>query len=398
MNTYDYVAATPDGALTCGRTWARSELELDRDLEHKGLTLTRASVVASARRSGRIKIPPDDVIRLTTQLATVTAAGVRIVEGLEGIGQRLTRPQSRLLVEEMVEALRSGASLSEAMDRHPASFPEVYRASVRAGEESGALETVLGRLARYLQWVRAMRATTLQALIYPGILFFALFGLVLVLLYFVLPRILGLFPGGRDQLPRETRAVLFISDFMTANWPLLLALAIGAGVGFLTARRRPAGRAFLHRALLRIPKFGTIALQIAVSRFASTASILSRAGCDVFTIIGVSGQTCGNAALGRAFERVNESVRRGLTITEGLEREPLVDPLLIQMVSVGERTGDLDGCLGKLVEYYDDEIPRAVKRFLTLLEPAMLIGAGGVVAFIMLAAILPIFALYETLG
>ncbi len=398
MNTYDYVAALADGTSIAGRAWAKSEVELDRDLEDKGLLLTSARVVSSARRARKLKISRQDLIALTTQLATVSAAGVRIVEGLSGIGERLPNAQSRLLVDEMVTALKQGVSLSEAMDRHPASFPVVYRASVRAGEASGAIDVVLSRLAKYLTWVRGMRATTVQAMIYPSILFFALFGLVLVLLYYVLPQIIGLFPGGREDLPSQTRAVLTVSDFLTANWLILLLGAGGVGAGLWASARHETGRELLSKALLYFPKFGNLARQIATSKFASTASILQKAGCDVFTVIGVSGQTCGNAALAAGFARVNESVRRGLTITQGLEREDRIDPLLIQLVSVGERTGDLEGCLGKLVEYYDEEIPRAVKRFLSFLEPAMLLVAGAVVAFILMAAIMPIFSLYETLG
>jgi type II secretory pathway component PulF len=373
-------------------------VELDRDLEGQGLVVTSARVVSSERRARSLRIPRDDLIALTTQLATVSGAGVRIVEGLTGIGERLASPKGRRLVEELVTALRSGASLSEAMDRHPASFPEVYRASVRAGEASGAIDTVLARLARYLEWVRGMRATTVQALIYPAILFVALFGLVLVLLYFVLPRIIGLFPGGRDQLPAQTRLVLSVSDFLTGNWMPLSAGAIALSVLAAVALRRPGGRAAVARALMRLPKVGAIARKLATSKFASTASILHQAGCDVFTVLGVAGETCGNAAMAAAFERASAGVRRGLTITQALDREGTVDPLLVQMVGVGEQTGDLDGCLSRLVEYYDEEVPRAVKRFLSFLEPAMLVAAGAVVAFILMAAILPIFDLYETLG
>lgn len=398
MNTYEYTAATAEGGLVTGRAWASDEVELDRDLETRGLTLTKSTVVVSDRRLKRHKLTRDDLITMTTQLATVSSAGVHLVEGLSGIGERMQRNTSRLLVQDLVNALRAGQMLSEAMDKHPQSFPPVYRATVRAGEASGALDRVLTRLARYLEWVRGMRATTLAALIYPGILFFALFGLVMVLLYFVLPRIIGLFPGGREQLPGETRALLAISDFLTEQW-LPLALAAGLTIGgFAWAKSTLKGRIAIDRALLAIPKLGHVLRQIAVSKFASTASILQQAGCDVFTVIGVSGSTCGNAAIGAAFERVNERVRRGETITQALEREQDLDPLLVQMVSIGEKTGSLDTCLAKLVEYYDEQIPRTVKKFLTILEPAMLMGAGVVVAFILLAALMPIFEMYENIG
>ncbi|MBI5433331.1 MAG: type II secretion system F family protein [Planctomycetes bacterium] len=398
MRTFEYEASALDGRRVDGRSWAATELELDRELEARGLTLLKARRVAANRGGSRCRVPSGELLSLTTQLSTVLGAGVRLVEGLQGIGPRMRSPQSRRLVEDLVAGVQSGASLSEAMDRHASSFPEIYRASVRAGESAGALDTVLARLARYLEWSKGMRATTLQALIYPAILAVALTGLVVVLIYFVLPKIVGLFPGGRASLPAETRTLLALSDFLTNHWLALLAAAVAGVTGFVVALKRPRSREFLHRAVLRIPKFGDIAGKIATSRFASTASILQDAGCDVYKVLNVAGQTCGNAALASAFTRAANAVRRGETITQALEREPLVDPLLVQMISVGEKSGELDRCLSRLVDYYDDEIPRAVKRFLAFLEPAMMLSAALVVAFILMAALMPIFSLYDKIG
>ncbi len=398
MKAFEYVAADPRGRRTSGTAWASGENELDSLLEAKGLVLTEAKVIADDRAVRRTRVKKAELINLTNQLATVTGAGVPLVEGLRGIGERLETEGGRRLVQEMVTGLEAGESLSNVMGSYPKAFPDVYRSSVAAGEEAGALERVLQRLASHLEWVRGMRATTVQALIYPVILCFAIFGLILVLLYFVLPRIVGMFPGGAEDLPAETRFVLAISNFLRDQWlPLLIGGSL-AGVAAVFGSRRPAGRRFLHRQLLRIPKLGTVASQIATSKFACTAGILQAAGCDVFTVLNVSSRCCGNAAMEAAFNRATERVKRGATISDALEQEPLMDSLLVQMVSVGERTGDLDRCLERLVKHYDDEVPRSVKRFLSLLEPALLLGAGGVVAFILLAALLPIFDLYESMG
>ncbi len=398
MNTYEYVAVQADGAVVMGRSTARDELDLDRELETRGLVLSQAKVVISQQRVRSSKLAHDDLITLTTQLATITSAGVHIVAGLEGIGQRLERPASRRVIEDIVRSLRQGSMLSDALDRHPRSFPDVYRASVRAGEASGALDTVLMRLAKHLEWSRAIKATAAQALIYPGILMCALVGLIGILLYFVLPRILTLFPGGREQLPEETRLVLGASDFVVNNivWILLTLVALVAG--YVAARKNPSGAVALAKFQLALPKFGKVARQLAISRFAATASVLQEAGCDVFTMLNVAGATCGNAALAASFSRASERVRRGQTITQGLEAEPNMDSMLVQMVAVGEQSGELDRCLSRLAAYYDDEIPRAVKRFMAILEPSMLAAAGALVGVIVLAALAPIFKLYETLG
>ncbi len=397
MTAFEYSAVARDGSAVQGSAVAESEQALDAELDLRGLVLTRAKQTRRLARSGRGRISSAELIHLTHQLSTVTSAGVRVVEGLSSIGQRMERGASRAVVARIVEGLRRGQSLSEALDHESASFPGVFRASVRAGEASGALDRVLLRLSRHMSWVRGIRATTLQALIYPAILFFALVGLVLVLLYFVLPRLIGLFPGGRDSLPIQTRIVLALSDFLRDH-----ALSLGGGAALLgffiyRALQSSKGRAWMHSLLLNLPLIGNVVRQLATSKFASTASILQNAGCDVFTMLDVSANTCGNAAMRDSFSRVAAGVRRGQTISQGLEKEAHIDPLLIQIVAVGESTGELDKSLERLVEYYDEEIPRTVKRFLAIFEPALLLCAGGVVAFIMLAAIMPIFTLYGTL-
>ena len=397
MKSFEYSAIDLHGQTLTGNAWASSEVALDQELEESGATLISVKEASVARSRRRLKLKTRELHQITTQLATVTAAGVPIVEGVEGIGRRIGDENARILLEEVVRDLEAGEGLSNAMQHHPRAFPIVYRSSVEAGEASGSLDTVLGRLARYLEWAQTMKATTIQALIYPTILFFAINGLIAILLYFVLPRIIKIFPGGQQDLPAQTRFVMAASDFMVDHIVVLGAVGVALVVGTVLMHKREAGRACLHGMLLRIPKFGVVASQIATSKFASTASTLQAAGCDVFTVLRIAGVSCGNAAMASSFERVTEHVRNGLPIADALERENRVDPLLIQMVSVGEKTGHLDTCLNRLVDYYDEEVPRTVKRFLAFFEPMMLLFAGAVVTFILLAALMPIFQLYETL-
>lgn len=398
MPTFEFVAAGPGGQRISGRERAESERALDAELERRGLVLTGAKPLDESKTSARCKLSRDQLVTLTTQLATVTGAGVPVVEGLEGIGERLTTPGSKALIERMLEGLRGGESLSEVMDAFPKAFPAVYRASVRAGEASGSLDAVLARMAKFLEWTRAMRATTAQALVYPSILLMAIGGLVVVLLYYVMPKLMTLFPPDATDLPWQTEVVLGASNVLREN---ALAFALGF-VGFVVAAvtswRRPGFQLFLDRFLLRIPRFGAVVNKLAMSRFASTAATLHAAGCNVFTVLQVSSETCGNSVLRAAFDRAIERVRKGVAISDALAEEPRVDPLLVQMVSVGERAGALEHTLSKLAEYYDDEVPRTVKRFLSLLEPLLLLGAGGLVSFILMAAVLPLFELYDNIG
>jgi type II secretory pathway component PulF len=397
--TFEYSAVGADGALVVGRANARDELELDRELESRGATLASARTVTSARSSGGGRLNHVDLISLTTQLATISGAGVHIVEGLEGIAQRMARAASREVLEDVVKHLRAGLVLSEALDRHPRSFPDIYRASLRAGEASGSIDKVLLRLAKYLEWSRGIRGMAIQALIYPSILMLSLVGLVMLLLYFVLPRLLTLFPGGPEDLPEETRLVMGISNFVVGN-ALWLGLAAGFGIAsFIVARRTPLGRERIDAFVLRLPGFGKVARQLATSRF--------------------SGHR-GPAAIG-GLRRVHRAACRGLDLRQRLDgrglrarvraRPPAArrsrrrsstnrawTSMLVQMVAVGEKSGELDRCLERLAAYYDEEVPRIVRRFLALLEPTLLVGSGVIVGFILLAALAPIFKLYETLG
>lgn len=397
MTTFEYSAMDAVGRPVLAHASARDELDLDRILEGRGLTLRSARAVSSVRGQGVGRLKQHELVLLTTQLATVTAAGVPIIDGLEGIGERLERPVARAVVKGIADRLRAGESLSTAMAAQPRSFPEIYRASVFAGEASGGLEKVLIRLAHHLEWSQGVRSSTRQALVYPAILLTAVFGLVIMLLTFLIPRILTLYPGGAQDLPWQTRIVMGASEFIRGNAILLGIGLVLAVAGFVTARRKPGGRRVLDGLLLRVPRLGHLLRQIATSSFASTAATLQSAGCDVFTVLRVSGATCGNAYMVASFERVAESVRKGLTITAALEKERACDSLLIQMVSVGEKSGDLDGCLERLVAYYDDDVPRSVKRMLALLEPVLILFAGLMVGFILLAAMLPVFDLYENL-
>ena len=399
MEAFDWVALDASGLRVEGRMRAAGELDLDRKLETRGLTLTRCRrAKGGARSMGRTgSLARSERIHLTTQLATMVSAGIRVVDALESLAARLERPAARRLVEVVVGDLRRGRSLSQAMARHPRAFPPEYCASIRAAEASGELSPVLERLGSHLSWMAGLRATTIQALIYPALLCLALSVLITVLMTFVIPNVVGLFPAGRADLPQETRVVLALSDFLVEQG-LVLVLAAGAlALACVALRRRPTGRAWLDNALLAIPRFGGVVRQVATTRFAATASLLQAAGCDVSTVLGTAGAACGHAGLAAAFERCAERTRQGSTITAGLEREGSMDPLLLQLVSVGEATGSLERTLSRLVEHYDEDTPRVVQRFLALFEPCLLLLFGGVVAFVLMAAMLPMFSLYEAL-
>lgn len=396
MSTFDYVALDTAGARVRGRARAQDELALDRELETRRLVLLRARPAAERERG--LGLGRTELAGLMTQLGTTLGAGVPLTDGLAGIGRRMRSESGRRVVGDLVASLEAGESLSIAMARHPRAFPTTIVSAVRAGEAAGELPRVLGEIAGHLETSSRLRASAVQALVYPGLLVAAVAALVVLLLTFLLPRVAALYPSGNAGLPAETRFVLGVSGTLVRHGPWLIATLAALSAGLCAASRRPAARVRLHAALLHVPSLGPLARQVATSRFASTASLLHAAGCDVLTTLRLAGEVCGNAALAASFQRAGESVRRGATLTDALERERHIDPLLVQMVEVGERAGELERCLARVAAHYEVEVPRAVQRCVSLLEPTLLIASGCLVAFILLAALLPLFDLYEVLG
>ncbi|MCB9913595.1 MAG: type II secretion system F family protein [Planctomycetes bacterium] len=398
MRSFEYVAVGADGHRVTGRDLAESELALDRLLERRGLVLTSAKALSEARLDAKCGLRRDELVTFTTQLATVTGAGVPIVEGLGGIGDRLHSARGKALVGRMLDGLRAGESLSAVLEPFPGVFPPVYRASVRAGEASGALDTVLERMAGYLEWTRGMRATTVQALIYPAILMLATLGLILVLLLHRAAQAAGAVPGGGRAAALADRA--------RAGRVRLRARARAAAGA--RERRRRRGRRLGLAAARGAPRDRPRAAARAQARRRAAEDrheplrldVLHAARRGLQRLHGAAGRLRdlrqrGDARGLRARRRARPQGPRDLG---GAGRGTRRRPAARADGQRGERAGALDLTLAKLAAYYDEEVPRTVKRFLSLLEPALLLGAGAIVSFILMAAVMPLFQLYETLG
>ncbi len=391
-----YEAIGPKGPVQ-GQAEAQTEVALDQSLAREGITLLRAKSIPKRSNRELHKMSGPDLVTFTTQLATVLGAGVPIVEGMRDLGLRMRSESSRHVVATVVKELESGASLSGALASRPKSFPAIYRSSVQAGELSGSMPEVLQRLAEHMEWTRSIRQTTVQALVYPAILGGAICLLVVTLVTFLVPRIVKMFPGGVDALPWQTRQVLQVSDALTGNWKMIIAGLVVVGFGLYSFLRTPKGRLCGSGFLLAIPRVGEMLRMFATAKFAATAGTLQNAGCQVNDVIGLGGAACGNAKMAEAFASADRRIRQGASISEAFSKERLMDPLLIQMVAVGEQAGDLGGCLDKLGEHYDRELPRIVKWMLSFLEPALLVIGGLIVAYTLFAAFLPLLDMYDKL-
>lgn len=391
-----YEGIGPTGPVA-GVAEAIDEIALDAALARDGITLLKAKRARVAVSPERARMGAPDLVTFTTQLSTVLGAGVPIVDGMRQLGGRMRSPESRQVVADVVRELEAGASLSQAMASRPRSFPEIYRASVEAGEASGAMPTVLQRLADHMEWTRSIRQTMTQALVYPAVLGVAIVGLVVTLVTFLIPRIVKMFPGSEDELPTQTAQILALSRFITGNWQVIVGLIVVAAAAFTAWVRSEGGRVRFAAFLMRLPRVGEVVRMFATAKFAGTAGTLQNAGCQIGDVIELGGAACGNARMRKSFHEANERIQRGSSISEALSVDPRMDPLLLQMVSVGESAGDLGGCLDKLGKHYDRELPRLVKWMLSFLEPALLLVGGVVVAYSLFAALLPLLDMYDRL-
>jgi type II secretory pathway component PulF len=394
---FEYSARRSDGQLVHGREVARDEIELDQRLEREGLLLTNCRAVHRGGRARTAELSRHDLFALTAQLGTILSAGIPIVQGLREMHRRARGRVAKASIQAILEDLEAGEPLSSALDQQPKSFPSIFRAAIRAGEQSTQLPEVLKAQAAHLAWVREIRAMATQALVYPAILSLAIVGLVVILVTFLVPRLTKLYPGGAADLPSQTRLVMSIADAMQRNWVWLVLLGVGSSLTVVVLLRRQGPVLALARLASGLPRVGTLLRQLAMSRFAKTAALLHDAGVEMVSTLELATEACGNPFYRAAFRRATERVRRGATLAEALEQEPCMDPFLLQLVAIGETSGDLSTTLGHLVQSYEAEIPRTVKWALSLVEPAILVFGGGLVLYVLLAALLPIVTLYENL-
>lgn len=397
MPSWDWSAVDARGRRETGSSDAADELALDRELERRGLVLVAARRLDPGAEEDAVRVAPVELAGLTARMATLVRAGVPLVSGLEGLAEREERRGVRVLLAGLARDLRGGSSLSQALEKRPNVFPREYRAAVHAGESSGALAEVLDGLAAHLESKAALWGRARQALVQPFLLACALLGLVVLLVCFLLPRVSALYGANQAALPFETRVLLAASAFLRENGVLFLITAAVLAAGAWCLRGDERLRRFVHGRLFALPRLGRVLRAIATARFASTAAVLHGAGCDALTLLTVSGEASGNAAFRAATERAAERVARGALFSEALAPEPCVDRLLVQVVAVGEKSGALAPTLKDAARRYEADVPRELARFFAFLEPTLLLVSGVVVAWILLAALLPIFDLYEHL-
>jgi type II secretion system protein F len=392
------------GKTITGELAANTPEEVKRRLRDMGYfpsDISEAAQVSLAQpkqmRRGR-GISGSDVVVMTRQLADMTAARLPMFRSLSVLVEQADRPALRTLLEAIRTDVQEGRPLSEALQRHPRHFPDLYVNMVRAGETSGHLEAVLMRLAEFLEKSLRRRSQVVSALLYPAVLITVAVGAVIFIIGFLIPKLSALFEELEQTLPLVTRMLLAVAHVVSATWWILAIFVAALVLGLRWYARTDAGREALDLLTLRLPLLGPIWHKMAVSRLARTLGTMLAGGVPILSALEISGNAVANRPLARAVEGVREEVREGTAMAAALGRAGVFPPLLIHMTAVGEETGQLPEMMARVADSLDFEVDSTLGRLTTLVEPFVIIVMGGIVGFIVLAVLLPIFQINATIG
>jgi len=349
--------------------------------------------LASLSLTGRKKVKLDDIVLFTKQLVTLLKAGVPLLSALEALYEQSEHPTLKEVISELYRDVEGGSSLSDAMSKHKHVFSDLYVSSIRAGELSGALDTVLERMATLLEHDKATRAKIKSAMRYPIIVILSLGIAFTALMTFVVPRFVEMFLESGMELPLPTKILIAMSNGFKHYWH------IGGGAIFLGVIlfkqyiKTERGRYEWDRFKLKLPIFGPLLLKVAMSRFARMFQTLNSSGMPILQTLEILADTVGNEVVKREILKVAEGVQRGEGIAEPLRNSKLFPPMVIRMIAIGEQSGNLDSMLYSVSEHYDLEVDYAVKNLTTMIEPMLTVGLGAIVLFLALSIFLPMWNL-----
>jgi general secretion pathway protein F len=358
------------------------------------MELQEGSAAKAARRgnvnlsfASRVKLA--DVANATRQLATLLSSGLPLMDGLAVLVEQEESAALKAALSSVRDAVREGASLADALKAQPKAFSQLYINMVSAGETSGTLEITLDRLADFLDEQVRFRGRIAAAMAYPAFMTVIGVGMLFFIFTFVMPRVIGMFQDMKQQLPFITLVLLAIVKVLTGFWWLIL-LAIGAGVYYFRRyAATTAGRENIDSRLLRMPVFGSLIRMIAVSRFTRTLGTLLQSGVPTLTALDIVKSVVGNTVLANAVHSARENVREGESIAEPLRRSGLFPPVVIQMVAVGEKSGELEKMLLKISESFDRTVETRITALMALLEPIIILVMGLIIGFVVIAIMLP---------
>ena len=396
MPIYRYVAKEKMGRTVSGTLEYSDRSLLIAALRKKGLVII--SIEDTKRKKAiflgkRVKL--EEVVIFSRQLATMVDSGIPLVQAMDILADQIENPNFKKIVSTIRDDIEVGSSLSEALLKHPQVFSPLYINMVKAGESSGSLDDILDRLASYLEKSNNLQRKVKSSLIYPAVVISMAILITLVMLLKVIPTFKGIFKMLGGTLPLPTRILILISDTLRKMF-LYVVIAL-SGIIFAIKKylKTSQGRAVFDSSILRLPVLGPLFRKVAVAKFTRTLATLVKSGVPILSSLEIVGKTSGNSVIEKALEDVRKSIKEGENIAGPLEKSGVFPPMVVRMVNVGEQTGELEKMLGKIADFYDDQVDAAVSGLTSLIEPLIIGFLGIVIGGIVIAMFLPIFKMTE---
>src|SRR5438445_3431898 len=393
MPNFEYTARTAQGQEQTGTVDLPTREDVVAHLRKNRMVVVRVREAKKSKKGGRV--PTRDVVIFTRQFATMINSGLPLVQALDILAKQTDNKALSEVTKAVVYDVESGHTLADALDKHKNAFSGLYVSMVAAGEAGGILDTILLRLAGFMEKNDAIIRKVKGAMIYPAVIFSVAAIAVTVLLIFVIPTFQQMFASVNMELPLPTRIVIGMSQFLQSpfGWAGVPLAAVAAYVGVKRYYATERGHLVLDRLLLNFPVLGDLLRKSAVSRFTRTLGTLIASGVSILDGLEITARTAGNRVIHDAVMSSRTSIAGGETIAGPLEKSGVFPPMVTSMIAVGEATGGLDEMLSKIADFYDDEVDAAVGALLSLMEPVMIVFLGGVVGGMIVAMYLPIFGM-----
>ena len=418
MPQYVYTAMDRKGREQKGKITATDEVAASQELKDKGLFPTsihpdvgKEEKKKPAKKGGGMGsinisfgpavIPRKDLTVVTRQLAILLSAGLPLIRSLRTLERQAKNPAIRTVLSKISEAVEGGATFAEALAQHPKSFDKLYLNMVRAGEASGAMETILDRLAGFMEKAARISGKVKSAMIYPIVVLTISLAAVVGLMIFVVPNFQKIFRdllGENERLPEITEFLITVSQTLVEEWYYYIAGIVGVVVFFKVVAMIPVGKFILDCIKYRMPIFGSIVSKTAISRFARTLGTLMGSGVPVLGALAIVKETSGNELVGKAIQKVHDAVKEGEGIAKPLNETKIFPPMVISMVEVGEETGKLPELLTKIADTYEEEVDNEVGALTSLIEPLMIVMLAGIVGTIVVALFMPLVKIIEKMS
>ncbi|MCX8045135.1 MAG: type II secretion system F family protein [Desulfobacterota bacterium] len=332
-----------------------------------------------------------DLILFTRQFSTMISAGLPLIQGLEILTNQTENPTFKKVLMQVKSDVEGGSSFADALKKHPKVFDNLYTNLVAAGELGGVLDTILQRLAAYIEKNARLVSKVKGAMVYPSVIGIIAIAVVIVMLVFVIPVFAEMFSSFGGELPGLTQAVVNISNFMRSNWWIILGVVVAVGVAFKKFKSTDRGEYLVDKMMLKMPVIGDLLRKVAVAKFSRTLGTMISSGVPILDGLDIVAKTAGNRIVEDAIMTTRASISEGKSISEPMMQSGVFPPMVCQMVAVGESTGALDAMLAKIADFYEEEVDQAVETLTTLIEPMMMVFLGSTVGTMLAAMYLPIF-------